>query len=59
MGLWLGAAGFDVKVSFSSCVLVAGVYGAVTASCKILFVQDVPATLGLVLLIPVLPRLRS
>jgi len=31
-------------------VLVAGLYGAATASKRILFVQAVPATLGLVLL---------
>jgi putative membrane protein len=50
-GLWLGADGFDVKVFFLGCVLVAGVYGAATASRKILFVQAVPALLGLALLL--------
>lgn len=49
-GLQLGEAGLPVKVFFLTCVLVAGVYGAVTASKKILFIQAVPATLGLVLL---------
>ena len=49
-GLWLGADGFAVKVFFLSCVLVAGLYGAATASRKILFVQALPAALGLVLL---------
>lgn len=48
-GLWLGAAGTDVKVFFLSCVLVAGVYGAATASRRILFVQALPAAIGLAL----------
>lgn len=48
-GLWLGAAGGPVKVFFLGCVLVAGLYGAATAARKILFVQAVPATIGLVL----------
>jgi len=48
-GLWLGSAGFGVKVFFLLCVLVAGLYGAATASRKILFVQALPAALGLVL----------
>ncbi len=49
-GLSLGQAGHDVKVFFLLCVLVAGLYGAATASRKILFVQAIPAALGLVLL---------
>ena len=50
-GLSLGATGTAVKVFFLCCVLVAGLYGAATASRKILFVQAVPATIGLVLLL--------
>ena len=50
-GLSLGAAGTGVKVFFLLCVLVAGLYGAATASRKILFVQAVPAAIGLVLLL--------
>lgn len=38
----------DVKVFFLACVIVAGVFGAVTASPVILFVQAVPAVLALV-----------
>jgi putative membrane protein len=49
-GLSLGSAGLSVKTFFLVCVLVAGVYGAATASRKILFVQAVPAALGLALL---------
>ncbi|MEP7382943.1 MAG: DUF1304 domain-containing protein [Gemmatimonadota bacterium] len=46
-GLMLGAEGRDIKLFFLSCVLVAGVYGAATASRKILLVQALPAALGL------------
>ena len=49
-GLWLGAEGFGVKVFFLTCILVAGLYGAATASRKILFIQAVPAALGLIAL---------
>lgn len=49
-GLWLGPAGFGVTVFFLLCVLVAGLYGAATASKRILFIQAVPATIGLVLI---------
>ena len=49
-GLSLGASGTGVKVFFLSCVLIAGLYGAASASRKILFVQAVPAALGLILL---------
>lgn len=49
-GLVLGAEGFAVKVFFLACILVAGLYGAATASRKILFIQAVPAAICLVLL---------
>jgi len=49
-GLILGEGGFSVKVFFLSCVLIAGLYGAATASRKILFIQAMPAAVGLVLL---------
>jgi putative membrane protein len=37
----------NVAIFFLSCVLVAGIYGALTASKRILFVQAVPAAIGL------------
>jgi putative membrane protein len=40
--------GFQAKLFFLGCVAVAGVYGAATASRKILFVQTVPAVVGVV-----------
>ena len=35
---------------FLCCVLVAGIYGAATANKKILFIQALPAAIGLILL---------
>lgn len=45
-----GDAGLDFKVFFLLCVLLAGVYGAMTASKKILYIQAMPAALALLLL---------
>ena len=50
-GLWLGEAGFAVKVFFLACVLVAGLFGAATVGIKILYVQAVPAALALIALL--------
>ena len=49
-GLSQGAAGNAVKIFFLLCVIVAGVYGAATASRKILYVQALPGALALVAL---------
>jgi putative membrane protein len=49
-GLSLGAAGFSIKVFFLLCVVVAGVYGAATVGKKILYVQALPAAIGLALI---------
>ncbi|MBP6676214.1 MAG: DUF1304 domain-containing protein [Vitreoscilla sp.] len=46
-GLSQGAAGGQVKVFFLLCVVVAGVYGALSVSRKILYVQALPAALAL------------
>jgi putative membrane protein len=47
--LWLGVAdaGRAIAVFFLGCVLVAGVFGGLTASRRILFVQALPAALAL------------
>jgi putative membrane protein len=50
-GLLLGPAGMAVKVFFLACVLVAGVFGALTASRKILLVQALPAAVALALVL--------
>jgi putative membrane protein len=49
-GLWLGDAGRGVTIFFLLCVVIAGVYGAITVNRKILFVQALPAALALALL---------
>lgn len=43
-----GDLGFAVRVFFLGCVVVAGVFGAATASRKILFVQALPGALALI-----------
>jgi putative membrane protein len=47
-GLTLGAAGRSVVIFFLACVIAAGVFGAATASRKILWVQAVPGAVALV-----------
>jgi putative membrane protein len=42
-----GSVGYQAKIFFLVCVIVAGIYGAVTVSRRILVVQSVPALLGL------------
>ena len=42
-GVLLGEPGDAVKLFFLGCVAIAGVYGALTASRRIIFVQTVPA----------------
>jgi len=41
---------FYVAIFFLCCVIIAGIYGAATASKKILYVQSIPALLALILL---------
>lgn len=40
--------GLQIKIFFFGCVIVAGLYGAKTVGKKILYVQAVPACLGLI-----------
>ena len=47
-GLSMGVAGHAVELFFLGCVIVAGLYGAATASRKILFVQALPGALALI-----------
>ena len=44
---YFAASGFEIRVFFLACVLVAGLYGAATASRAILFMQALPAALAL------------
>ncbi len=50
-GLWLGEAGYAIKMFFLICVIVAGVFGAMTVSRKIFFIQAVPAMAAALLLL--------
>ena len=50
-GLWLGDAGFAIKAFFLGCVIVAGLFGAATASIRILYIQALPAVLALIALL--------
>lgn len=49
LGLWLGidGGGRTLVIYMLACVVVAGLYGAATASRKILFVQALPGALAL------------
>jgi putative membrane protein len=48
-GLYLGPAGYGAKLFFLGCILVAGLYGGLTATRKILFIQAIPAAIGIAL----------
>jgi len=41
---------FSVKLFFLSCVLIAGIFGGFTAKRSILYIQALPALLGLIFL---------
>ena len=49
--LWGVLAGDDVKIFFLACVIVAGVFGALTASRKILWVQAAPGLVAFALVV--------
>ena len=49
--LWgLLAGRREVKVFFLACIIVAGVYGGLTANRRILFIQAIPAAITMALL---------
>lgn len=45
------ALSFQIKIFFLLCVIVAGIFGALTVSRRILFVQAAPAAIALILLL--------
>lgn len=47
----IGSEAFRLKVFFLSCVVLAGLYGGVTASRKILMIQALPALVALALVL--------
>jgi len=50
-GVCLGAPGWSIKIFFLACVIVAGIFGTITVSRKILYIQAVPAAIALGLLV--------
>ena len=50
-GLLRGADGRAIVIFFLACVIVAGLFGAITASRKILFAQAIPGAIALLLLL--------
>jgi len=50
-GLLSAESGSSIKIFFLACVVIAGIFGAMTASRKILFVQALPAAVALLLVI--------
>jgi putative membrane protein len=48
-GLALGADGRAIRFFFLGCVIVAGIFGSITASRKILYVQALPAAIAVLL----------
>ena len=46
--LFLGANGYEVKIFFLLCVIVAGIFGAFTVSRRILWIQALPGVIALV-----------
>jgi len=50
-GLRLGASGNSIKIFFLGCIIVAGVYGALTVNRKIFWVQALPGAVALALVL--------
>lgn len=50
-GLWLGPDGVAISLFFLGCVLLAGLFGAVTVGRRILYVQALPALAGILLIV--------
>lgn len=41
---------FYIRIFFLTCIIIAGIYGGITATKKIFFIQSIPALLALILL---------
>lgn len=50
-GLSRGTAGTEIQLFFLGCVLIAGLFGAATANRRILWIQAVPAAIGMLLVV--------
>ena len=49
--VWGIFAGDAVKIFFLGCVIIAGIFGAMTVSKRIFYIQAVPAILGLLVVL--------
>jgi len=49
-GLLLGSAGISILLFFLSCIIIAGVFGGITANKRIFFIQALPAIIALSLI---------
>ncbi len=47
-GVIAGEGAFSIKVFFLACVIVAGIFGAITAKRSILFVQALPGLIAMI-----------
>lgn len=45
--LFLGASAYEVKIFFLLCVVIAGIFGAITVNKRILWIQALPALVAL------------
>jgi putative membrane protein len=50
-GVMLGSEGESIKIFFLSCVIIAGIVGAITVNSGIFWIQAAPAVLGLALVL--------
>jgi putative membrane protein len=48
-GLWSGMA--SVKIFFLACIILAGAFGGLTAKRSIIYIQALPALIGLILVV--------
>jgi len=46
-GLSLGDSGQSIKIFFLTCIIIAGVFGALTANRRIMYIQALPAAIAL------------
>ena len=51
--LWglVSTGGYDALIFFLSCIIIAGIYGAITAKKSILWIQAMPAAIAIVCVI--------
>jgi putative membrane protein len=50
-GVYLGTNGINITIFFLVCIIIAGIFGAITANRKILYIQALPASIALALIL--------